>query len=127
MAPDRWQDAEAYERYIGRWSRRVADAFVAWLNVPEGAAWVDVGCGTGELSAPDRRPHGRPSRVVGVDPSPDFVAGARERVTDPSRRSRSGAPIALPIDDRAADVVVSGLVLNFVPDVPGALWRRPCG
>ena len=120
MAPDRWQDAEAYERYIGRWSRRVADAFVAWLNVPEGAAWVDVGCGTGELSGRIVA-RTRPSRVVGVDPSPDFVAGARERVTDPVATFAVGRADALPIDDGAADAVVSGLVLNFVPDVPAAL------
>lgn len=44
-----WTGADAYERYVGRWSRLVAAEFVAWLGRPQGAAWLDVGCGTGAL------------------------------------------------------------------------------
>ena len=45
-----WAAGDAYEPYIGRWSRLVAREFVAWLGVAGGAAWLDVGCGTGALS-----------------------------------------------------------------------------
>ena len=127
MAPDRWQDAEAYERYIGRWSRRVADAFVAWLNVPDG-----IGLGRRRLRhrrarGPDRRPD---EAVAGRRRRPlARLRGGRPRAghRPGRRRSRSGGPIALPIDDGAADAVVSGLVLNFVPDVAAALSRGRAG
>ena len=51
MAGDRWNDAEDYEAYVGRWSRPVAEQFVDWLAIPSGRRWIDVGCGTGALSA----------------------------------------------------------------------------
>ena len=44
-----WTGGRRYESYIGRWSRLVARQFVPWLNVPSGAQWLDVGCGTGTL------------------------------------------------------------------------------
>ncbi len=47
---DVWAQGTGYERYIGRWSRPVAAAFLDWLALPRGLAWLDVGCGTGELA-----------------------------------------------------------------------------
>ena len=120
MPADRWADAEAYERYVGRWSRRVADAFVAWLGLSVDASWVDVGCGTGALSGTIAA-RARPRRVIGIDPSPGFVAAAREHVADPVASFAVGRADALPLESGEADAVVSGLVLNFVPDVPAAL------
>lgn len=49
-APIRFDDADSYERYMGRWSRAVAPVFVNWLGAPKRARWLDVGCGTGILS-----------------------------------------------------------------------------
>ena len=48
---DTWEEGERYEHYIGRWSRQVAAPFLAWLHVGAGRRWLDVGCGTGALSA----------------------------------------------------------------------------
>jgi 2-polyprenyl-3-methyl-5-hydroxy-6-metoxy-1,4-benzoquinol methylase len=45
-----WAVGGAYEPYVGRWSRLVAGGFVAWLEIADGAIWLDVGCGTGALS-----------------------------------------------------------------------------
>ena len=120
MPADRWQDADAYERFIGRWSRRAADQFLAWLSVPAGATWVDVGCGTGALSG-QIVARTDPARVTGVDPSAAFVEAARDRVAQPVAAFEVGQADRLPLDSGSADVVVSGLVLNFVPDVPAAL------
>ena len=39
-------DGEAYERMMGRWSRLVSETFLAWLDLPKGLRWLDVGCGT---------------------------------------------------------------------------------
>ena len=49
-AAPRWDDGGAYESYIGRWSRLIAREFLAWLDAPVHAAWMDVGCGSGALS-----------------------------------------------------------------------------
>ena len=43
---DVWASGDAYEPYVGRWSRLVARKFLDWLSLPEGARWLDVGCGT---------------------------------------------------------------------------------
>jgi hypothetical protein len=60
-------------------SRHVAVAFVRWLDIPVGQHWLDVGCGTGALTAAvlDRA---APAEVTGVDPSDGFLASARDRV-----------------------------------------------
>lgn len=125
MDPDaavgqRWTSGESYESYVGRWSRLVAHSFVAWLAVPAGARWLDVGCGTGALTQAvlDQT---RPSGVVGVDPSDGFVAHAAAHVVDPRARFLHGDAVALPVDDACCDAVVSGLMLNFVGDKPAAL------
>lgn len=117
---DRWHDASSYEAFIGRWSRRVAERFVAWLDVPRGARWVDVGCGTGELSR-TILVLANPESVTGVDPSPDFLAAARRNTRDDRATFVEGSAAALPLADGSHDVAAAGLVLNFVPDVDAAL------
>jgi 2-polyprenyl-3-methyl-5-hydroxy-6-metoxy-1,4-benzoquinol methylase len=47
---DSWKDGAAYEAFMGRWRRLVVANFLGWLGVPAGKRWLDVGCGTGELS-----------------------------------------------------------------------------
>jgi SAM-dependent methyltransferase len=118
--PGSWAGGDRYEAYVGRWSRPVARRFVAWLAVPAGARWLDVGSGTGALSGTVLAV-AEPAAVLGVDPSPEFVAHAAAHVPDSRAAFREGAAQALPVDDVAVDAVVSGLVLNFVPDPPAAL------
>lgn len=112
-----WTVGDAYESYIGRWSRLVAREFLAWLGAPAGARWVDVGCGTGALTAAVLAT-AAPSAVCSVDASASYLAFARR--TLPGARVALAAADArsLPLRAASADVVVSGLVLNFVPD-PG--------
>jgi trans-aconitate methyltransferase len=119
---DTWEVGAAYEQYVGRWSRLVARDLLAWLDPPAGLRWLDVGCGTGALSAAiiDRC---APARLVGVDPSAGFIATARAGIADPRARFEQGDGQALLLPDGAFDVAVSGLVLNFVPD-PGAMLRE---
>ena len=118
--PGSWLGADAYEAYVGRWSRSVAPRFLDWLGVPEGKRWLDVGCGTGALSSAILTGCA-PVEVVGVDPSLPFVAHAAIQVPDPRAAFRKGDAEHLPVDNGSFDAVVSGLVLNFVPDQPAAL------
>lgn len=67
---DRWSDADAYQQYCGRWSRLVAREFITWLDIPAGGHWLEVGCGTGEMTAVILE-HGASAAVQGVDLSPD--------------------------------------------------------
>jgi SAM-dependent methyltransferase len=109
-----WAVGAAYEAYVGRWSRRVAAAFLDGLDVPPGRRWLDVGCGTGALSAAVLAT-ADPSLVVGVDPAVGLLAHARTRLAGPRAAFHAGDARALPLPDRHFDAVVSGLALNFVP------------
>jgi SAM-dependent methyltransferase len=110
-----WSSGDAYEPYMGRWSQLASREFVAWLAAPAGLRWLDVGCGTGALTETIVACCS-PSAVVGVEPSASFLAYARERITDPRVTFHAGDAQALPVRDAEHDVVVAGLVLNFVPD-----------
>src|SRR5215468_212237 len=78
---DRWAAAQAYEAFMGRWSRLLATRFVSWLGVPDGAHWLDVGCGTGAMTSAICA-HASPSWVVGCDPAAPFIEYARKHVQD---------------------------------------------
>jgi SAM-dependent methyltransferase len=116
---DTWERGDPYERYVGRWSRRVAPRFLAWLDVPAGRRWLDVGCGTGALCGAIAA-HCSPASLTGVEPSEGFVATAAQNLGDRAVL-RQGSATAIPLDAAAVDVTVSGLVLNFVPDASAAL------
>jgi SAM-dependent methyltransferase len=117
MVREVWAAGDAYEAYIGRWSGRVAKAFLRWLDVPAGQDWLDVGCGTGALTAAVLTA-ADPVQVIGVDTAEGFLATARARIVDSRATFHLGDAQALPLPDCRFDAVVSGLALNFVPD-PG--------
>jgi SAM-dependent methyltransferase len=117
---DAWTDGARYEAYVGRWSRLVARAFLAWLGAPERLTWVDIGCGTGALTQAILA-GAAPWHVIGVEPSDDYLAAARAGNRDGRAEFRRGAAQAVPVAPRSVDVAVSGLVLNFVPNPEAAL------
>ncbi len=108
-----WQHGGAYERFMGRWSRLVAPRFLDWLAMPDGLRWADVGCGSGALTASILR-QTSPASVLGVDPAAAQVEEAARLVED--RRVRFVCGGAGDLGRGTHDVVVSGLVLNFVDD-----------
>ena len=116
---DTWERGSSYEQYVGRWSRQVAPLFLSWLNIPAGRRWLDVGCGTGALCAAIVDGCS-PSSVAGVEPSEGFLKAAKENLAGRATLQQ-GSATALPLADASVDVVVSGLVLNFVSDQPAAV------
>ena len=116
---DAWNKGDPYELYIGRWSGLVAKDFLAWLSPPPGLRWLDVGCGTGALTAAIAETC-RPAQLVGVDPSAGFLTKARARL-EGRATFHVGNAAEIPLPDASFDVVVSALVLNFVPSPASGL------
>lgn len=110
-----FDSGNAYEPYVGRWSRGVAREFVRWLGAPTNLCWLDVGCGTAALVAAILA-EARPLAITGIDRSAAFIAHAQSRINDVRVELREGDALSLPFDAGAFDVTVSGLVLNFLSD-----------
>jgi SAM-dependent methyltransferase len=115
-----WIDGDAYEAYVGRWSRLTSEEFVRWLSVPHGGRWIDVGCGTG-ATVDAIRMTCAPGALVGIDTAEAFVAYARFRDTGTQARFLVGTAEALPVETGAFDAAVSALVLNSLRDKVAAL------
>lgn len=109
-------DGDAYELYMGRWSRLVAEKFLDWLEIPAASNWLDVGSGTGNLSLSILL-NCSPAGVHGIEPSAGFVETAKLALQDHRATFEVGDAGSIPVDSAAFDAVVSGLVLNFIPDV----------
>ncbi|HJW22581.1 MAG TPA: class I SAM-dependent methyltransferase, partial [Candidatus Limnocylindrales bacterium] len=103
-------DGSGYEAYVGRWSRRVAERFLPWLEAPHPGTWIDLGCGTSVLTRAILELED-PTSVLGVDPSVAFLASARNATPDSRATFVPGRAGSLPLPDRSADVGVAGLVL----------------
>jgi SAM-dependent methyltransferase len=131
MAPEVWDDSVAYEAYVSRWSQPLAAAFVRWLDIPPGGAWLDVGCGTGALTHAILQGTD-PRLLVGCDRSRAYLAFARARITDERAQFVEAEVSALPQADGGFGVVVAGLVVNFLSEplngvVAMAARARPGG
>ena len=111
---DVWASGDSYEPYIGRWSRLVAQEFIPWITVPERSQWLEVGSGTGALTQTILN-MANPKKIKGVDRSKDYVEFVRSQVNDSRVVFEVGNAQALPAESNTFDAVVSGLVMNFVP------------
>ena len=120
MTGHSFDDGEAYEQFMGRWSRELGKAFLKWLQPPEKAHWLDIGCGTGIFThlISDTC---APASVIGVDPSESQISRARTRVAWTKTEFRLADAQELPLPDKAFDVVASALVMNFVADKARAM------
>lgn len=114
------RDAAAYERIMGRWSRRLAPLLIAYGGIADGDRVLDVGCGTGSLSyaLPDAA---NVAAVTGIDQADVYLNFARSRSADPRFSFHHADARALPFGDGAFDRAFSMLVLQFIPDVEHAV------
>ena len=99
----------------GRWRRAAVAA-----AEPHGADVLDIGCGTGDLSAEFRRAGA--GSVIGADFSAAMLARARGKT---SGKADSGGwlqadALRLPFADGSFDAVASAFVLRNLVDLPAA-------
>jgi SAM-dependent methyltransferase len=103
--------ADAYDRFMGRYSAPLALRFADLVAVEAGQRVLDVGCGPGALTTELVRRLG-PGNVSAVDPSEPFVAAVRER--HPGVRVQRAAAEELPFEDGAFDAALAQLVVHFM-------------
>src|SRR5262245_1676434 len=107
--------ADAYERFMGRWSRRLSPLFLKFAGLKDGDRVLDVGSGTGALALAVLQ-EAPASRVVGVDPPPDYIAQARTRAGGRLAIFEEGDAQSLRFPDGSFDAALALLVVNFIPD-----------
>ena len=107
---------DAYDDFMGRYSTVLAPLFAEFAGVEAGSRALDVGAGTGALTA---ELVARGASVAAADPSPEFVAVLRERF--PNLEVEEAPAESLPFGAGAFDVALAQLVVAFVSDAPAAV------
>jgi SAM-dependent methyltransferase len=107
---------DAYDNFMGRYSRVLAPLFADFVGVSSGMRALDVGAGTGVLTA---ELLSRGASVAAADPSPEFVAVLRERFPDLEVEEASAE--SLPFGTGVFDVALAQLVVAFMSDAPAAV------
>ena len=107
---------DAYDDFMGRYATRLAPLFADFAGVSSGLRVLDVGAGTGALTA---ELLARGASVAAAEPSPEFVAVLRERF--PEVEVREGGAESLPFAAGEFDAALAQLVIAFMSDAPAAI------
>jgi SAM-dependent methyltransferase len=107
-------DGDGYELQMGRWSRRLAPAFIEFAGITAAESVLDLGCGTGNLSI-CLSDNPRIASVTGLDLSTAYVEHARRKNQDARIAFQVGDACALPFANGSFDHSLSMLVLQFIP------------
>jgi SAM-dependent methyltransferase len=111
---------DGYDLQMGRWSRRLAEPFLAFCGWQDGERVLDAGCGTGSLTfALAQRT--KTATIEGLDFSPEYISYAQKRNREPRIAFKVGDICGLPYENASFDRVLSLLVLHFVPSTPRAI------
>jgi SAM-dependent methyltransferase len=109
-----WNDADAYEGFMGRWSELLAPIFIDFTGIAAGARVLDVACGTGVLSKALAEAG---ASVTGIDASADYLAGARSHRSHPNIEYQDGDIRRMQFSDASFDAAVSTLALDVLPEI----------
>jgi SAM-dependent methyltransferase len=115
-----FQNADAYDQFMGRWSRRLAPLLIGFGGLADGEWVLDVGCGTGSLTFV-LPVFASLTGVTGIDATEPFITAARARNTDPRLAFDMGDARVLPYADGSFHRAYSSLVLQFIPDAAKAV------
>ena len=115
-----FSEAQAYERFMGRWSRGLAPHFVRFAGVRDGDTVLDIGSGTGALTAAIAK-KAPSSRIIGIDPAAPYVALAQSQQGSALVRFEVGDAQQMRFENALFDRTLSLLVVNFIPDARKAL------
>jgi len=116
---DKWNNGDPYEYFMGRWSSLMAPKFLKWLNMPKNKRWLDVGCGTGALSKAIEQ-NFQPENLACIDPSESYIEKAKHRISMKGD-FRVCTAESMPFENESFEIIVSGLALNFFPNIERAL------
>lgn len=110
----RWTDPVEYEHYMGRWSGRLARPFLEFAGIRPRDRVLDVGCGTGVLTAALAEVG---ATAVGIDGSEPYLEGARRHRSHPNITYELGDARRMRFADGFFDGAISTLVLDTIPEV----------
>jgi SAM-dependent methyltransferase len=115
-----FSNPQAYERWMGRWSTRLAPLFVRFGRLGSSGRFLDVGAGTGVLACAIVAEIDD-AEVVGIEPAVEYVDFAHKRFTDPRLRFESGDAQTIAFDSDTFDGALALLILQEVSDAPKAV------
>ena len=101
-----------YERFMGRWSRILAPAHVAFAGVKDGDRVLDVGTGTGAVASALEAVN-KKGEVVGIDPSEGFITYAMKNAKSERSRFEVGDAQKLQFKNASFDKTIALLVMNL--------------
>jgi len=102
-----------YEHFMGRWSERLAKPFLDFAGIQPGERVLDVGCGTGVLTAALAETG---AQAIGIDASEAYLDGARRYRSHPNIAYELGDVRRMRFVDGSFDACVSTLVLDIIPE-----------
>ena len=111
---DSWSSGNQYDEFMGRWSNRISEKFLNWLSVPFDRTWLDLGCGTGSLTKLILEKY-HPTKVISIDSSSEFILYSKQSIINPIVHFQVGMAQELELESNSIDAIVSGIMLNFVP------------
>ena len=109
-------DTASYDRFMGRFSTKLAPLFADFAGIAAGQHVLDVGAGTGALTA---ELVARDADVSVAEPSPSFAEALPRRFPGLDVR-RTGAE-ELPWADETFDASLAQLVVTFMQDAPAGV------
>lgn len=113
--------SDAYERFMGRYSRPLARSFAEFAGIREGMRVLDIGAGTGALTD-ELIARAGAGNVAALEPSPDYSTALRERL--PEVDVRQARAEELPWEDESFDAALAQLVTVFLEDAPAAVREQ---